>query len=164
MDETHLPTESDSATSAQSSHVPLAPLSAQTLAGLLTQRAAESPDAVYCSYQDTILTLRDLEERVNQFANLLLSRGVKAGDRVALMLPSRPNHLIAFFALAKLGAVRVPINIHLLGAPLQHAFTHLDPQVLIALAAYLGVLADINTSLNLFLREGDPKAVPFEDS
>ncbi|MFW7342025.1 AMP-binding protein [Pollutimonas sp. H1-120] len=148
----------------ENTHVSLEPLPAHTLASLLTQRAAESPNTVYCSYRDTSLTLRDLEKRVNQFANLLWARGIRPGDRVALMLPSHPNHLIAFFALAKLGAVRVPINIHLLGAPLQHAFTHLDPKVLIAHVAYRDVLADISASLDLCLWEGDPEADPFEDS
>ncbi|TCK84132.1 class I adenylate-forming enzyme family protein [Paraburkholderia sp. BL9I2N2] len=117
-------------------HIDIAPVSDETIAALLTRRAQEAPDAVYCYFKESVISIGELNRRVDQLAGLLRDRGLRRGDRVALMLPSHPDHIVAIFALAKLALVRVPVNIHLKGASLAHLFDHLAPNALIADSEY----------------------------
>ncbi|MFC4276127.1 AMP-binding protein [Achromobacter aloeverae] len=149
--------------SPDTTHVAIAPVPDETLAELLARRAAEDPDGVYCYFKDDVLTLGALNARVNQLANLLWRDGLRPGDRVGLMLPSHPDHIVAIFALAKLGLVRVPINVHLKGASLQHLFDHLAPRALIADAEYADALAPELSKLERVLwRGGQDAARAFE--
>ncbi|MCD6319246.1 MAG: acetate--CoA ligase [Candidatus Desulfofervidaceae bacterium] len=55
------------------------------------------------------LTYYELYRRVNKFANVLNSLGVKKGDRVAIYLPNIPEIAIAMLACAKIGAVHTVV-------------------------------------------------------
>lgn len=55
------------------------------------------------------LTYYELYRRVNKFANVLKSLGVKKGDRVAIYLPNIPEIAIAMLACAKIGAVHTVV-------------------------------------------------------
>ncbi len=50
--------------------------------------------------------------KINQAANLLIGLGVKKGDRVSVHLSNCAEAIICLFALAKIGAIMVPINTH----------------------------------------------------
>src|SRR4051812_34728938 len=95
--------------------VAMASLGEETIGELLARRARSSPQDIYCSFGAERISVGLLDRRVNQVATLLKSHGLLKGDRVAVMLPSHPDHLYLLFALARLGMVRVPINVHLLG-------------------------------------------------
>ena len=56
------------------------------------------------------LTYSELHGSAAQLSNALHKLGVRAGDRVALILPNTPQAVIGFFAAVKLGAVAVPLN------------------------------------------------------
>jgi long-chain acyl-CoA synthetase len=47
---------------------------------------------------------------VNTFANALSALGIRRGDRVALFMTNRPEYVVSFFALARIGAVSSPMN------------------------------------------------------
>ena len=68
---------------------------------------------------------------------------MRQGDRVAVMLGHHLDHVVAFFALMCVGAVQVPINIHLRGAGLAHVFSDSAPSLLIADDEFRDVLQDI---------------------
>jgi acetyl-CoA synthetase len=55
-------------------------------------------------------TYWDIEMRANQLANAFARLGAGRGDKVALILPQRPETLIAHLAVYKLGAVAVPLS------------------------------------------------------
>ena len=94
----------------------------ETIRAAMDRRARETPDDVYCTFEGTRITFGDLDARVNRIANALLARGLRKGDRVALMLPSHPDHIVAIFALAKAGLIRVPVNVNLKGPALAFVF------------------------------------------
>lgn len=52
-----------------------------------------------------------LRARANRFANMLQSHGVKAGDRVAILLPQMADVAIVHMAIYKLGAIAVPLAV-----------------------------------------------------
>jgi len=56
------------------------------------------------------MTWRVFEEKANRFANLLLKRGIKKGDKVAILLMNCLEWLPIYFGILKTGAVAVPLN------------------------------------------------------
>ncbi|ATU95472.1 class I adenylate-forming enzyme family protein [Phyllobacterium zundukense] len=57
------------------------------------------------------LTFKEIDLRAGQFAGGLLSLGISSGDRVVLYLPNGWEWIVAYHAIARLGAVVVPANI-----------------------------------------------------
>lgn len=64
-------------------------------------------------------TYSRLNERVNRLANSLLAMGLKKGDNVAVILRNCNQYIEIYFALAKIGAVAVPLNFMLKGKGLE---------------------------------------------
>ena len=58
----------------------------------------------------TTLTFSDIEARVDRIARHLRDRGIRSGDRVAVLLHNRPEVPLAWLALATLGATAVPLG------------------------------------------------------
>ncbi len=56
------------------------------------------------------LTYADLQQRVNRVGNALASLGVEMEQRVAILLPNRPEFVTAFFGALKIGAVPTPMS------------------------------------------------------
>ena len=56
------------------------------------------------------LTWGEFEKQANRFANLLLTRGIKKGDKVAILLMNCLDWLPIYFGILKAGAVAVPLN------------------------------------------------------
>ncbi|GAA5230030.1 long-chain-fatty-acid--CoA ligase [Arthrobacter cryoconiti] len=75
---------------------------------------------------------RQLGEQVNRAAEGLRKLGVRAGDRVALVLPNCPQHVVAFYAVLRLGAVVVEHNPLYTSRELRHQFEDHQARVVIA--------------------------------
>ena len=56
------------------------------------------------------ITWLDFEKSANRFANLLLTRGCKKGDKVAVLLMNSLEWLPVYFGILKAGCVAVPLN------------------------------------------------------
>jgi len=112
------------------------PVGEGTLRERMDMRARDDPKRAFLIFENRTYSFGEIDEAVNRFANGLLARGLAPGDRVALMLPSHPDHVIAILALAKVGLVRVSVNVHLIGAALEHFFAQFEPHALVVDAAY----------------------------
>ena len=77
------------------------------LTRLLDDAAKDFPDSVATEFAGRTLTYRRILDQVDRFATALEALGVRKGDRVGLALPNCPQHVIAFFAVLRLGAVAV---------------------------------------------------------
>jgi long-chain acyl-CoA synthetase len=86
--------------------------SPKNLRELLEYQAASRPHKEFLLEEagSRVYTYTDFDETVNRTANLLVSIGVKKGDRVALFLSNRVEYLMLYFACFKLGAWAGPIN------------------------------------------------------
>ncbi|HJQ06064.1 MAG TPA: AMP-binding protein, partial [Nocardioides sp.] len=60
---------------------------------------------------DFRLTYAQVDAAANQVANLLVSRGIQPGDKVALSCPNLPYFPIVYYGALKAGAVIVPMNV-----------------------------------------------------
>jgi crotonobetaine/carnitine-CoA ligase len=107
-----------------------------TIAEQLRRRVASDPGFLYCRFADDTLTIGALADRVDRFARGLAALGIGPGDRVAVMLPNHPDHIVAFFALVRLGACQIPVNVHLRGPSLDYLFEHAAPKAAIVDARY----------------------------
>ena len=77
---------------------------------MLSYGAARHPENVAVVFRDVSLTYRELEALTNRFAHALLALGVAKGDRVCVLAPNCPEYLIAFYAIARVGAIASPMN------------------------------------------------------
>jgi long-chain acyl-CoA synthetase len=83
-------------------------LEIQTLPSLLENSANLYGNNIALSYvNEESLTYNDFQNKVNNTKNLLISQGVKKGDKVAILSRNMPNWGIAFFAISSIGAVVV---------------------------------------------------------
>ncbi|MFE3187937.1 amino acid adenylation domain-containing protein [Nocardia sp. NPDC059240] len=83
---------------------------AVTLARLLTDTAERVPDAVAVRYLGTDTTYRELDERSNRLARVLIEHGAGPEVVVAIALPRGVDSILAVWAVAKTGAAYVPID------------------------------------------------------
>ncbi|MFI6706779.1 acyl-CoA synthetase [Nonomuraea sp. NPDC050478] len=77
---------------------------------LLRRSAARYPAKTAIIYGDLRQSYAELDRTVNRTANALASRGVGKGDRFAILSHNDHAFVVAYFALARLGAISVPIN------------------------------------------------------
>jgi acetyl-CoA synthetase len=76
-------------------------------------------------------SFRDLQRAANRLSNALAALGVKRGDRVALLLPQRPETAIAYLAIFQMGAIALPLS-HLFGPEaLEYRLHHAEASVAI---------------------------------
>jgi long-chain acyl-CoA synthetase len=85
------------------------------LAILLEDSARKHPDRDAVVLGETRLDYRSVDAAANQVANLLVSRGIGRGDKVALSCPNLPYFPIVYYGILKAGAVVVPLNVLLKG-------------------------------------------------
>ncbi len=79
-------------------------------AEMLTRTAERYPEQIAVVFNAVNLTYRELEALVNAFANALLDLGIHQGQTVALFIANRPEYVISWFAIARIGAVVSPMN------------------------------------------------------
>ena len=93
------------------------------LSSLLEGSAASYPDRTAVVLGETRLTYAQVDAAANQVANLLVSRGIEPGDKVALSCPNLPYFPIVYYGILKAGATVVPLNVLLKGREVAY---HLD--------------------------------------
>ena len=77
------------------------------------------------------LTWRDFDRKANRFANLLLSRGLKKGTKVAILLMNCIEWLPLYFGVLKAGCIAVPMNFRYSGDEIAYCLDLADVDVLL---------------------------------
>lgn len=113
---------------AQDQPIPIPP---ESIIGQLIGIATTKPSRTYCCTPDGDVSLGELLAMVMSFTATLADSGVTCGSRVMVALENSVEHVAAIFALCALDAVWVPVNIHLVGAPLAHLFDDCHPEYLV---------------------------------
>ncbi|MET0296341.1 MAG: long-chain-fatty-acid--CoA ligase, partial [Microbacterium sp.] len=92
---------------------------------------------------------RELGEQIERAAEGLRRLGVRKGDRVAIVLPNCPQHVVAFYAVLRLGAIVVEHNPLYTARELRHQFEDHGARFAIAWDKTADVLADFPSDLKL---------------
>ena len=79
-------------------------------AEMLSLTAERYPEHIALLFKSINVTYRELNAFVNSFANALLDLGVRKGERVCLLMTNRPEYVISWFAIARIGGVVCPMN------------------------------------------------------
>ncbi|GAA3215520.1 long-chain-fatty-acid--CoA ligase [Microbacterium terregens] len=104
----------------------------QTLPDMIEASIARYGPGVALEFFGATTTYRDLGEQIDRAAEGLRRLGVMPGDRVALVLPNCPQHVVAFYAVLRLGAIVVEHNPLYTPRELRHQFE--DHQARFAIA------------------------------
>lgn len=82
----------------------------KTLADLVSEQAAQTPEAIAVIYEGRRLTYRDINEEANRLAHWLIEQAIGSEDRVAVLLDKSPDLVVTALGIAKSGAVYVPVD------------------------------------------------------
>ena len=89
----------------------------------------------------------DIEKAANRLSNALAALGVRRGDRVAIVLPQRPETAIAYMAIFQMGAIALPLS-HLFGPEaLEYRISHAEASVALVEPATLANLWAVRDKL-----------------
>jgi crotonobetaine/carnitine-CoA ligase len=117
----------------------------RTLNDLLAERVALDPERTLLVFEDNAGVVSEISygafaERVARTATGLREFGVAHGDRVVLQLRNSPEILVAWFALARLGAIFVPSNTANTAYELEHYLQVARPCLVVAEPDYRDVM------------------------
>lgn len=115
------------------------------LADLLRRNASERPDAPCLSLDEECLTFAGLNARSNQLGNALLAKGLKPGDRVALIVRTALISYELFYACGKTGIIFLPINWRLSSREIASILADAKPSLIM-----------VSAELRNLLKEADP--------
>lgn len=93
-----------------------------SLSHLMAEAVRTAPDKVALEFFGATTTYAQLGDQILRVAEGLRKAGIQAGDRVAIVLPNCPQHIVAFYAILRLGAVVVEHNPLYTDAELRHMF------------------------------------------
>ena len=112
------------------------------IGALLDLACAEAPDRVALSFIATgeVLTYAALREAVDRTANGMRRAGIRHGTHVAVMLPNVAAMPITWLALARIGAVMVPVNVRYTATELDYVLADSEASHLILHHEFLPVL------------------------
>ncbi|WP_126651527.1 non-ribosomal peptide synthetase [Chryseobacterium aureum] len=82
----------------------------KTVIDLFEEQAATTPDATAAVYEGRSLTYRELDERSNQLARILIAKGVSAEDLVGISMNRSVEMIIGILGILKSGGAYVPID------------------------------------------------------
>ncbi len=103
-----------------------------SIVDLFRDAATIEPDRVAFDFLGATTTYGDAWEQILRAAAALHALGIRKGDRVALALPNCPQHVIAFYAVLRLGAIVVEHNPLYTEIELSRQFADHEPALVIA--------------------------------
>lgn len=109
-----------------------------TLADLLRRSAAREPGKLALVFGGVRQTFAELDATVSRAANALADHGIRRGDRVLVLAHNSHGFVVAYFALARLGAISVPVNFMLGAEEIAYVLAHSGAVAVIAEDALAG--------------------------
>ena len=133
--------------------------SVSTAGYLFGVTAQQNPDKTALIEGNTFLTYKELNNRVNQLANLFLSQKICRGDRIALLARNCISFIEVELAAAKVGAITVSFNWRWTKNEIEHCLELTTPKLIVAGQEFKPVLASVNRKPNLVFSESYEEAI-----
>ncbi|HMA09576.1 MAG TPA: AMP-binding protein [Ramlibacter sp.] len=140
-----------------------------SLAHELRRAAAQAPERPFIRMPAGEWSYGEVDRQSDVLAAGLYAQGVRAGHNVSLMLPNCIEFALAWFALAKLGAVCAPLNTAFRGQALAQAIDLVESRLLIVHASLWPQLAQVRAVLATVQKcvvvggDGDAAALPWSE-
>ncbi len=125
-----------------------------TVYGLFREAARANPDALALEAGDRRVSMGELDRRVRQVAAMLDHRGIRPGDRIALLSENRTEYLECMLAAAALGAIVACQNWRLSKDELEYCMTLVTPKLAIVSPRHTAALAATHVDLSDVLEFG----------
>jgi len=127
----------------------------ENLKALIEEKAVKNGDKSFMLFEDQTISYMEIHKESNILANNLHKLGVKKGENVLVFLFNSLEYLVIWFALAKLGAVMVPINTASRSHDLNHIIKDSQSETIILetllLESYLKVKDQVNIKREIIL-------------
>jgi fatty-acyl-CoA synthase len=135
----------------------------QTFGDLIDRAARRWPQREALVFEERRWTFAQQRDEVDRAAKALIAAGVGPGEHVCLWLGNRPEHVFLFFAVAKIGAVLVPLNTRFRTRDMAYIVVQSDASTLITAdrahgVDYLGMVEELLPGL----REQTPGALAID--
>jgi mycobactin peptide synthetase MbtE len=104
---------------------------AMTLGDLVADQAARQPDATAVVYEGRRMSYRELNQAANRHAHWLAAHGIGAEDHVAVLLGKSPELVITALAIAKAGAVYLPVDPEYPADRIAYILADSDPKMVV---------------------------------
>ncbi len=121
------------------------------LTRLFTIPLQRTPDKIALEFVDPTVdptpityTYRELHQAADRWAASLQALGVTKGDRVAFYMGNRPEFVLAYLAVIRLGAVMVPINLRYRRREIRHILHDATPRLLLTEDRQQAILAELD--------------------
>ena len=100
----------------------------------------------YCFRRE--ISWKGMDYRANRMANLLISKGVKPGEKVAILLMNCIEWLPIYFGILKAGAVAVPLNYRYTADEIKYCLDKSDSEYLVFGPEFVSRIWEINSQLD----------------
>jgi len=114
---------------------------------LLTRNSKYRPDHFGIIVENIRLSYQEFNNGVNRVANMLCGLGVDKGDKIAIVLPNCFELLELYWAIAKIGAVSVPLSTLLMSRGFKSLINDSDAKIVITSSHYMSILEEIKHEL-----------------
>jgi len=114
----------------------------------ITWKEYELMEPTKSSYYRREITWNVFNEKANRFANFLLSRGIKKGDKVAILLMNCLEWLPIYFGILKTGALAVPLNFRYSSDEIDYCVNLADVDILVFGPEFIGRVEEIADTLS----------------
>ena len=109
----------------------------------VTWKEFELIEPVRAPYYRREITWSVFDEKANRFANLLLERGIKKGDKVAILLMNCLEWLPIYFGILKTGALAVPLNFRYSADEIQYCLDLAEADILVFGPEFIGRVEEV---------------------
>ena len=114
----------------------------------VTWKEFELMEPTSSSYYRREITWSVFNEKANRFANMLISRGFKKGDKVAILLYNCLEWLPIYFGILKTGALAVPLNFRYTAEEIEYCLNLAEADALIFGPEFIGRVEEIAPSIS----------------
>ena len=134
---------------------------------IFEQNAQKYTNNPAIKFEDTILTYKVFNEKVNQYANYFISLGLKKGDVVKVLIKNRIEFLLVYTANAKIGAISSLINTDLRKKSLAYSLNLTPGKIIVIGEGCFDAFNKIKSEINLsdvkqlcFIHDGGEMDLP----
>jgi long-chain acyl-CoA synthetase len=114
---------------------------------LLTRNAQYRPNHLGIIVENIRLSYQEFNKGVNRVANMLCGLGVDKGDKIAIVLPNCFELFELYWAIAKIGAVSVPLSTLLMSRGLKSLINDSDAKIVITNSQFMSIIEEIKSEL-----------------
>jgi long-chain acyl-CoA synthetase len=118
------------------------------LADTLDASTKKKPHKTAIIFQGERYSYQQVLDRVQRLSGALIDLGINQGDRVAILLKNSPQYIISYYAIARIGAVCVPINNFLKGEEIEYILQDCEVSCFITSEEYLERIDAMVSSLH----------------